>query len=66
MNVPSSKAMAPTCSHCGSNQIIFEAQMVWDVAGQQWLVADIFDRCHCHSCGTAGGVGEAFTWEEAR
>lgn len=41
----------PTCESCGSNDIVADANAVWNIETQQWELANTFDATYCNSCG---------------
>jgi hypothetical protein len=39
------------CTHCGSEDVVADANAIWNFARQKWEVADIFDKGHhCRDC----------------
>ncbi|MHB8742802.1 MAG: hypothetical protein ACYC9L_06705 [Sulfuricaulis sp.] len=39
------------CKHCGSEQIVADANAVWNFRKQRWEVTDVFDKGHyCRQC----------------
>jgi len=38
------------CSECGSEDVYRDAWAGWDVEGQRWELAAVFDQGFCHSC----------------
>jgi len=38
------------CNHCGGDRIIADANAVWDVNQQCWVLDDVFDDYFCSDC----------------
>jgi hypothetical protein len=38
------------CSTCGSDNVSRDAWADWDTPTQQWVLGNVFDYCHCHTC----------------
>ncbi len=42
----------PTCSECGSDDILNDAYAEWDNDGQSWILQQVFDKgAICQDCG---------------
>jgi len=51
---PLAGRLKPVCAHCGSESIVRDAAVRWDVESQQWVVTSIFDCTTCDFCGAEG------------
>lgn len=40
----------PICGVCGAEEISFDANAVWDVEAQDWIVGGICDTAWCSAC----------------
>ena len=38
------------CERCGATSVTRDAWAEWDVAGQSWVLSEIFDFAFCHQC----------------
>lgn len=38
------------CANCGSDNVVTDAWVSWDIDSQQWVIDDIFDNDYCKSC----------------
>jgi hypothetical protein len=39
------------CMECGSEDLLFDAYMYWDVDYQEYRLNGIYDNTYCNSCG---------------
>lgn len=47
------------CAHCGSTNVSRDATAKWNVLGQYWELADVFDHADCEDCGGETRLREA-------
>jgi ribosomal protein L37AE/L43A len=38
------------CPHCGGENVMRDAWVVWSVPDQRWEIKDIFDQYFCEDC----------------
>ena len=50
MTQTSSTQVRQVCNHCGSDRVIADANAVWDVTQQSWVLAEVFDDYFCSDC----------------
>jgi hypothetical protein len=50
--IDQNKRIAIVCGTCGSDEVSRDAWANWDTREQQWVSGKVFDRGHCHRCGT--------------
>lgn len=48
---PAGARAKPVCAHCGSDQLVRDAAVRWDVDAQDWMVSGIYDCTTCDICG---------------
>ncbi|PNQ04034.1 hypothetical protein [Sphingobium sp. SA916] len=60
---PLAGRLKPVCSHCGSDSIVRDAAVRWDVESQQWEVSGIYDCTTCDLCGAESD--DLATWVPA-
>lgn len=72
---PAVAALMPRCRHCGSADILRDANACWDEVAQAWSLLATYDSHTCERCGadsnnlalwfpaTAPGSDAAFLWE---
>lgn len=48
---PLAGRLKPVCAHCGSDSIVRDAAVRWDIESQQWEVSGIYDCSSCDLCG---------------
>ena len=41
----------PTCTECGSHDILCDAYASWDIDAQEWVLLNTFDNSVCEDCG---------------
>ena len=46
----SKKTITKVCETCGSENIVRDAPVRWDVAAQRWQMTDVYDGAHCEDC----------------
>lgn len=39
-----------SCPNCGSDDIVRDAWVEWDVDAQRWVLLDFFDNTFCSAC----------------
>jgi hypothetical protein len=47
-----------TCRECGSRNVTRDASVSWNLSGQNWEVAAIFDNADCNDCGGETSLDE--------
>ena len=51
LSVPRPKPQKPTCSKCGSDQVVADASATWNADLQAWQVNDLYDKGGwCQAC----------------
>lgn len=48
------KRVIMVCKHCGSDAVGCEANAVWDVEAQDWVLGGMHDDEWCGECGADG------------
>ena len=48
---PLAGRLKPVCARCGSESIVRDAAVRWDILSQQWDVSGIYDCTSCDLCG---------------
>ena len=43
-------SQTPTCSHCGSTDVVIDAWANWNDETQEWELFDTFDEAFCRAC----------------
>ena len=46
----SAKQEEPFCPECGSNEIVTDAWVSWNMKTQCWEIEEIFDNSFCYNC----------------
>ncbi|WP_425416962.1 DUF3768 domain-containing protein [Oricola indica] len=47
---PANDQSMPTCSTCGSPNVLRDAWAVWDTSRGRWALGEVFDHAHCADC----------------
>ena len=44
--------LQPECPNCGSNQVVQDASVCWDIESQDWEINTVYDKgAACGDCG---------------